>query len=612
MIAVCRELGGVGVVVFLAVASGLCCAQVENAPPEPAGAPLPAAAKLPPGGAAQFEDALAAFGVGSGTRGSSEVVAAEGPGFSRAVRITTAERGQPWDVVAVAAIPRPVARGDVLLLSFWSRTLRTRDESGQGVFRASVGMSVPPWTKSLERTLTVGREWQQFLLPFRSRDSYAARGMSVELAAGQVVQSLEFGGLELLSYGDRLTVADLPQTRSTYAGREPDAPWRAAAEERIRRLRMAPIGVRVVDEAGKPVEGAQVRVRMTRHAFQFGCAVDAWELVNEADPGTAQYQQKLLGMFNAMSFGNCLKWPAWAGDWGERNSRDVALRGLKWVKEHGLTFRGHVLVWPAWQHLPRYMQKYREQPDAAAVERDVLAHIDEETAATRGYVAEWDVINEPFDNHDLMDICGRQVMVDWFKAARRNLPDAGLALNDYGILTPLAGDVHQDAYEETVRYLLDNGAPLTVLGLQGHFGGSVPGPERVLATLDRFARLGLPIRVTEFTIGGDDADLQADFTRDFLTALFSHPSAVGFQFWGSGQLFTRDLQDRPIGTAYRELVLGRWWTDVTGKTDPAGTFSAEGFLGSYKVTATQAGRSVERDLELTKASALLTITIPTE
>jgi GH35 family endo-1,4-beta-xylanase len=582
----------------LVVLSSVCYAQATNA--------------LPPGGMAQFKDALAAFGVGKGTQGSSEMVDVQGPGFARAIRVTTVERGMPWDVTAGAPIPQPVAKDDVLLLSFWARALQTKDESGQGVFRASVGMTASPWSKSVERTLSVSSEWQQFFLPFKTRASYAAGGMGIELAVGQVVQTIEFGGIELLSYDKHLSVGNLPQTRPTYAGREPDAPWRAAAEERIRSLRMAPITVWVVDPAGTPVDSVEVHIQMTRHAFQFGCAVTVWDLVNEGDPRTAQYQQKLLDMFNSMSFGNCLKWPAWAADWGAQNSHEVALRGLKWVKEHDLTFRGHVLVWPSWQHLPRVMQKYRELPNAAAIEQDVLAHIDDETVATRGYVAEWDVINEPYDNHDLMDICGRQVMVDWFKRARQNLPEARLALNDYSILTPLASDRHQDDYEQNIRYLLDGGAPLTVLGMQGHFGSSVPSPERILATLERFAKFGLPVRVTEFTIGTDDPELQADFTRDFMTLFFSHSSAIGFQFWGSDQLFTQELKDKPIAAAYRELVLHRWWTDAKGKTDAAGALSQQGFLGRYKVTVTHAGNAVVRDLELTKTSGSLVVTVPAD
>ncbi len=571
--------------------------------------PARAQEALPAGGEPVFEDALAALGEFENARGSAQIVSVDGPGFARAIRVTSKERGESWDLQVNAALPKGVEKGEVMLLTFWARTIRTVDESEQGIFRAAAGLSRAPWTKSLQRTMTVGGDWTQFVLPFRSRDSYDPGGMNMALEVGSTVQAIEFGDVRLLSYGDRVSLDALPRTRVTYPGRAPDAAWRAEAEQRIRANRMAPFTVRVVDAGGAPVEGARVHVRMTRQAFQFGCAFRAWYVVDQEEPASRFYQEKIPELFNAGSFVNSLKWPPWSGDWGEQHSREASLKALQWVKDHGLTFRGHVLVWPSWQHLPQYMREYRENPNPEAIRKEVLDHIDSITTATRGYVSEWDVINEPFHNHALMDICGRDVMVDWFKRARRNLPDAGLSLNDFGILTALTDSPHQQNYEETIQYLLDNGAPLTVLGLQGHFGGTAPGPARIYATLERYARFGLPMRVTEFTMGTDDEQLQADFLRDCMTVLYSHPSVIGFQFWGPGQLFTRDFQEKPNLRAYRELVFNKWWTDETGRTDGAGDFSGRGFLGRCEATVTLGDRRATHEFELAKPTAYTTVIV---
>ena len=61
------------------------------------------------------------------------------------------------------------------------------------------------------------------------------------------------------------------------------------------------------------------------------------------------------------------------------------------------------------------------------------------------------MINEPYSNHDIMDLSGERVMVDWFLAARRNLPQAPLYLNDYSILSNGGQDIaHQNHYERTI------------------------------------------------------------------------------------------------------------------------------------------------------------------
>ena len=102
----------------------------------------------------------------------------------------------------------------------------------------------------------------------------------------------------------------------------------------------------------------------------------------------------------------------------------------------------------------------------------ILDHIAETTTELRGKFVDWDVINETFTNHDFMDILGRQVMVDWFKAARAGDPDAKLYINDFNIIE---GDdkAHQDDYAATIKYLIDEGAPVDGIGLQSHFPSRV-------------------------------------------------------------------------------------------------------------------------------------------
>ena len=74
-------------------------------------------------------------------------------------------------------------------------------------------------------------------------------------------------------------------------------------------------------------------------------------------------------------------------------------------------------------------------------------------------------------------------------------------MNDYGILS--GGGVnaaHQDHYEETTRFLLRNKVLLGGLGFQGHFRMPLTPPSTVLRLLDRYAKLKLPIKITEFYV----------------------------------------------------------------------------------------------------------------
>ncbi|MBL7139436.1 MAG: endo-1,4-beta-xylanase [Planctomycetes bacterium] len=397
---------------------------------------------------------------------------------------------------------------------------------------------------------------------------------------------------------------------ASYDGRDASAAWREAAHRRIDQHRKADLAVTVTDADGKPLPGAQVTVAMRRHAFGFGSAVAADCLVGERDDHK-RYRETVRTSFSKVVFENDLKWPQWE----DPANRARTLKALDWLEGEGIVVRGHCLVWPSWRRMPGDVAGLKD--DEPALRRRIAGHVRDEVSALKGRIADWDVINEPFWNHDAMDVLGQDAMVEWFKTARAADPATVLYLNDQNILAGGGTDAaHQDHYERTARYLVDQGAPLGGLGMQCHFGGNLTPPERMLALLDRFAAFNLPIQITEFDINTSDRDLQADYFRDFLTAAFSHPQVAGIVMWGfwagrhwkpEAALFERDWTLRPHGQAWRDLVLGRWWTRASGPADARGRFAARGFLGTYEVTGTAGGRTKTVPAALGQDGATVTV-----
>jgi endo-1,4-beta-xylanase len=411
-------------------------AQVAYPPGEPllAGAPLPA------------------FRL-TGANGTAAQVAVEGQAFASAWRVTTrVDSSPPWAIEFRAPVARPVARGDVALLRFVARAVETSDESGAAYLRLVVQKASPEWNKSLDGTHTVPREWTEYVVPFAFDADYAAGAVEVSFGLGFKRQAVELGGFDLVYYGRSQALASLPRTRSSYAGREAGAAWRAAAEARIEQGRKGDFVVAVADAQGRPVAGAAVRVEQRRSAFHFGSALQLARLVNDSADNRA-YRQKVLELFNAASPENDLKWPAWGGEWGSAYSRAQTLAGLAWLRNHGLHTRGHVLVWPGWNNLPPSIRALRGTPQQAEIPARVRAHIAEVVAATRDLLDEWDVLNEPYTNHDLMDLFGPTIQADWFRAARAAHPEASLFLNDYANHDAGLDAAHVAHFEATARYL---------------------------------------------------------------------------------------------------------------------------------------------------------------
>jgi GH35 family endo-1,4-beta-xylanase len=70
-------------------------------------------------------------------------------------------------------------------------------------------------------------------------------------------------------------------------------------------------------------------------------------------------------------------------------------------RDSGLQIRGHNPVWPSWRNTSvKAAVEAKNEP--AALAKVITDHIAETTAAFRGRVVDWDVINETFTNHDLM------------------------------------------------------------------------------------------------------------------------------------------------------------------------------------------------------------------
>ena len=141
-------------------------------------------------------------------------------------------------------------------------------------------------------------------------------------------------------------------------------------------------------------------------------------------------------------------------------------------------------------------------------------------------------------------------------------------------------------------------AATVYLGMQSHFGGTPTPPEKMLSILDRYAAIGLDISITEHDIDTDDEQLQADFTRDFLTTVFSHPAVVAVLTWGfwenshwkpDAAYYRSDWSLRPAGQVWRDLVTKKWWTNEAAETGADGHVRTRGFLGDYEISVSCRG-----------------------
>ena len=145
--------------------------------------------------------------------------------------------------------------------------------------------------------------------------------------------------------------------------------------------------------------------------------------------------------------------------------------------------------------------------------------------------------------------------------------------------------------------------------MQSHFSSDLPAPTQIISVLDRFATLGLPIESTELSLSIDDPQLQADYMRDYMIAVCSHPKIEGIMLWGFWEkrhwrpraaLYAADWSIRPVGNAWIDLLEKQWKTQLETQTDDAGNAKFRGFFGDYDVTVSIGGKSKTARVKLSR------------
>jgi endo-1,4-beta-xylanase len=539
--------------------------------------------------------------------GAFQPMSVEGMNFKQAVELETkVVPPHEWNLRLSALIPSEIHAGDKLWLMVWIRGVDPKAENPTGTVQFVVERSFDPYDKLLLRTLTAGKEWKAVAIPFESEKNYAVNGTQFCIQSGYKPQTIQIGGIALLNYGAGKKLVDLPRTPVHYDGMEPDAPWRKAAEERIEHYRKAELTINVKDPSGRPLKDAKVILHQTRHGFGFGSCVVTSSILGKG-PDFDRYRDIVEHNFTKVVFENDLKWP----EWNNLERRKDTLAAIQWLRSRNIDVRGHNLVWPSWQFLPKELQTYRDMPESLRLR--VSNHILDEAGATKGLISDWDVINEPYSNHDLQDLFGPGVMVEWFKLARQADPQAKLFLNDYaGFMALGIETAHKRNFEKNIRYLIDSGAPIGGIGIQSHFNYDLTPPEAIIKELDRWAVFGLDIEITEFDIDIDDEELQARYTRDFMTAIFSHPSVSALLTWGfwerqhwepKAALYRKDWSLKPNGQVWNDLILKEWHTEFTGQTDAQGSVNTRAFIGDYELTVEYLGKTKSWALRLPRDGA---------
>jgi endo-1,4-beta-xylanase len=546
-----------------------------------------AALELPPGGVEVRGD--------TALQASSNATAGKVEALERGKRITII-KGDPakaYSAQFTAPVSAEIAKGERVLAIIKARVVGAE---ASGEVQAKLQLRGAPYT-SFAAVIGVGilREWTEQPVVFVADDAVPADKAAVVLLCGQKEQSIEVESIRVLKYPATMDLALFPKAKlipRTYAGREPDAPWRKRALERIEQHRKKDLVMIVKDAEGQPLVETEVKLSLKRHAFGFGSAVVAKRFSSESEDDR-RYREIVEKLFSIVVFENDLKDGNWGPDFkddrkAKRNAEiDTA---FQWLAERHIDVRGHYLMQVA---TPFNLHGIK---DNAEIRQRTLDSVKERMAFVKDRVIEWDVINHPiaWGGADMLNKRpGLETLDREVFTLARSLTKLPFFINEDQVFRP--GPQCDDTFTY-IEKLNADGFKVAGLGNQAHFHESyLPSPEHLLAVTDQFAKIVTHQAITEYdVVTTEDEQLAADYTRDVLIAVFSHPAYTSFLLWGfwegthwkpEAASWSKDWSIRPRGEVLEEWIGRKWHTEVTLKTDAKGKVSWRGFPGWYEVTS---------------------------
>jgi len=326
------------------------------------------------------------------------------------------------------------------------------------------------------------------------------------------------------------------------AQKAPDRPprWRPRPRSVALWLAAVAAGAMGAVAVSMPAQAALRDATAIQQGRFIGFAANAQLLCNNQASCTSgsnpTYRNIAMTEFNQVTPENVMKWETIEPNDDQYNF-GPADGIVAFAQANGMKVHGHTLVWH--NQTPGYVQNL----SATALRAEMQEHIQALVGryANNPTVVSWDVVNEPIADGTgqlrqsfWLNRLGPSYIADAFRFARQADPDADLCINDYGID---GINTKSNAMYNLVQDLLNQGVPITCVGFQGHLQLNQI-PSTLQQNLERFAALGLKVRITELDIriplpsDQNEFQQQAQNYTTVVNACLAVPACEGITLWG--------------------------------------------------------------------------------
>ncbi|HLU74890.1 MAG TPA: endo-1,4-beta-xylanase [Nonomuraea sp.] len=284
-----------------------------------------------------------------------------------------------------------------------------------------------------------------------------------------------------------------------------------------------------------PVSPADASAPLRQHAAAqgkfIGTALATGPLQNET-----QYRNIAATEFNQITAENAMKWESTQPNQGQFTFSGADAI-VDFATQNNQQVHGHTLVWHS--QTPGWVQGL----GASAMRQAMQNHISQVVGryADNPTVVSWDVVNEVFEENGNLrssfwyNTLGQSFIADAFRYARAADPDATLCINDYNVE---GINAKSTAMYNLVRSLREQNVPVDCVGFQGHLAIQYGFPNDIRQNMERFAALGVEVRVTEIDVrmqmprNSSKDSTQANYYRQVIEACLAVNACSGVTIWG--------------------------------------------------------------------------------
>lgn len=376
------------------------------------------------------------------------------------------------------------------------------------------------------------------------------------------------------------------------------------AKNNIEKYRKGEAKIKILDAQGKAVNRAKLEIKQISHEFKFGCYLKIDDLAPAKLP---EYERHFAKLFNYAVVGTY--WNFTEKRQGNENwswfERETALS-----RKLGVRVQAAPVLWGTNEYgTPEWLPRQKDEL-LPILERRVKS-----TVMKSNVIDDWEIVNEPLAPKD--DFFARNIGSEYietaFRQARQSAPKKRLLINEFGVFGSVKARIsNRERYFNLLDGLIKRNVPIDIIGIQAHAQGDWYEPANVAEQLERYAALGKPIQITEFSVqtveyddrktpldilgkhrtGVWDAEKQAEFYREFYTVSFGNPQVEAIVTWGLDDerawlpgigLINENGEPKPVYKTLERLINQEWTTTINAVTNEQGIYNFRGFYGNYKI-----------------------------